>query len=82
MRCAKKSHDRLASAIIHELGSTAAETEVGYRLGKRFTVRAIQRPALPRSPVPITRGGTWLVTGGEREELRRISLERWPKNLT
>ena len=46
----EESPDRLASEILHELGSTAAEAEVGYRLGKRFTVRAIQRPALPRSP--------------------------------
>ncbi len=61
----EESHDRLASEIIYEFGSTAAEAEAGYRLGKRFTVRAIQRPALPRLPVPITRGGAWLVSGGK-----------------
>ncbi len=58
--------DRLASEIIHELGSTASESEVGYRLGKRFTVQAIPRPALPRLPITITRGGVWITSGGGR----------------
>jgi acyl transferase domain-containing protein/NAD(P)-dependent dehydrogenase (short-subunit alcohol dehydrogenase family) len=56
--------DRLASEIIDELGSGSRETEVGYRLGKRFTVQAIQRAASPRLPSSITPSGAWLVTGG------------------
>jgi acyl transferase domain-containing protein/NAD(P)-dependent dehydrogenase (short-subunit alcohol dehydrogenase family)/acyl carrier protein len=62
----EEAPDRLASEIIQELGSAAVEAEAGYCLGKRFTVRAVQRPALPRSPVPITLGGAWIVTGGAK----------------
>ncbi len=56
--------DRLASEILSELASSASEAEVGYRFGKRFVVRALQRPAVPRMPAKISRGGVWLATGG------------------
>jgi acyl transferase domain-containing protein/acyl carrier protein len=56
--------DQLASEILREMGPDAPEVEVAYRFGKRFTVRALPQPAAPRSPVPITRGGVWIATGG------------------
>jgi hypothetical protein len=60
----EESPDRVASAIMQELGSTSKEVEVGYRIGKRYSVRAIPRRAKSYYPVPLSRGGVWLVTGG------------------
>jgi acyl transferase domain-containing protein/NAD(P)-dependent dehydrogenase (short-subunit alcohol dehydrogenase family) len=62
----EESPERLASEIVQELGSASREAEIGYCLGKRFAVRALQRSAKPRTPVRITPGGSWIVTGGSR----------------
>jgi acyl transferase domain-containing protein len=56
--------DRLAEEILNERSSSGPEIEIGYRFGKRYALRAIERPAVPGSPVPFTRGGVWIATGG------------------
>jgi malonyl CoA-acyl carrier protein transacylase len=62
----EESQERLAEEILRELGAASREAEIGYCLGKRFVIRALPRPAKPRMPVSITRGGVWIVTGGGR----------------
>lgn len=61
---ADESPQSLAQAICEELAADDPEIEIGRSGGRRLVVRPVAEPAeeLPRHN--ITRGGTWVVTGG------------------
>jgi NAD(P)-dependent dehydrogenase (short-subunit alcohol dehydrogenase family) len=63
---ADEAPQSLAQAICEELAADDPEIEVGRSGGRRLVVRPVAEPAeeLPRHK--ITRGGTWVVTGGAR----------------
>ncbi|WP_298859934.1 type I polyketide synthase [uncultured Gimesia sp.] len=61
----------VARNIIEELSSQADDLEVGYQLGFRRTLKMFPAPSIidassTSSESTITKGGTWVVTGGGR----------------
>jgi acyl transferase domain-containing protein len=56
----------VAACLCRELARGNSEVEVGYVRGRRRVVRAVPRPATPLENVAMTRGGSWVITGGAR----------------
>jgi NAD(P)-dependent dehydrogenase (short-subunit alcohol dehydrogenase family) len=60
--------------LVDEL-SAAGDVEIGYRAGKRFSIRAVRReidPALDPAAKPFREGSVVLVTGGARGITARV----------
>ena len=80
------SNEENAALILNEVGGQHRDTEVAYRRGRRW-VRRLQRADLlaePARPLPIERGGLYLLSGGLGGiglELARYLLKHFQASL-
>jgi NAD(P)-dependent dehydrogenase (short-subunit alcohol dehydrogenase family) len=77
--------EKLATALLAELGDTTGPVEIGYRGGHRITLHCVPRPleADEASP-PLNSESTVLLTGGARGITAAVALElarRYRPNL-
>ncbi len=67
--------DSLARSIVGELAFESADLEVAYRDGQRHVVRLKVQSIEPPPTAEITRGGTWVITGGARGIAAAVAKE-------
>jgi acyl transferase domain-containing protein/NAD(P)-dependent dehydrogenase (short-subunit alcohol dehydrogenase family) len=61
-----ESPDELAAAVLDELDVEGFDVEVAFETGRRHVVRLIVEPVEELPQHDLTRGGTWVFTGGAR----------------
>ncbi|HEV8000788.1 MAG TPA: SDR family NAD(P)-dependent oxidoreductase, partial [Planctomycetaceae bacterium] len=71
--------ERLAIEILNELDVDGSDVEVAISGRKRRVVRLLVQPAQPSSQKEISRGGTWVLTGGARGITAAVAKEIGPR---
>jgi NAD(P)-dependent dehydrogenase (short-subunit alcohol dehydrogenase family) len=73
----REAADKLAVAILAELGDPTGPIEIGYQAGRRLTLQCVLSPLEESAniPPPLGRDSTVLLTGGARGITAAVALE-------